>query len=101
MQERCQGLAEINTHEMDATSLTLNDELFDLIIEKGTLDAILTGKRCLDQAFNMISEVWRCLKVNGYFISVSHGDPANRRNYFDLPEYNWQIRIVKLAKPRV
>lgn len=55
---------------MDAMNMSFENESFDVVFDKGTLDAILCGNNSFDNARKMISGVFRILKPNGldYYI---------------------------------
>jgi ubiquinone/menaquinone biosynthesis C-methylase UbiE len=56
---------------MDCTDLEFVNESFDVVIDKGTLDALACGKDFL-MPCKMLTEVNRVLKVQGKFILVTH-----------------------------
>ncbi|CAD6184583.1 unnamed protein product [Caenorhabditis auriculariae] len=83
----------------DITSLsTLDDESFDVVLEKATLEAVLVGEQSpwdpSDEALktldNIFSSVCRVLKPGGKFISISFTQP-----HFRLPallrESRWAV----------
>ena len=45
---------------------------FDLVIDKGTLDAMLCGKDGLKSARRLMGEVCRVLRPHGSFVLISH-----------------------------
>jgi len=51
----------------DVRQLTYEDETFDVLVDKGTLDAILCGSDSLTNATGMLEECYRCLKRGGFF----------------------------------
>lgn len=57
----------------DARALTYDDQSFDLIVEKGTLDAMLSDKAVgSDHCRKIVAECGRVLKAPGYFVLISH-----------------------------
>ena len=58
------------------------DELFDIIVDKGTIDAILCGKDPHLNAAIMLSECQRILKTGGVYVAISFGLPPNREFHF-------------------
>lgn len=58
----------------DARELVYKSESFDVILEKGTLDAMLSDSDGLGQSNcqKIVSECGRVLKVGGYFVIISH-----------------------------
>lgn len=57
----------------DARDLPYNDKEFDVIIDKGTLDAMLSDKvQGAKNCVKIISEAARTLAIDGYILIVSH-----------------------------
>merc|ERR1719316_2221952 len=63
---------------MDASKMTFSDESFDAVFDKGTLDALYTGK--VDLVVPVVKEVFRVLRPGGIFVSVSFGQPKDRQD---------------------
>ncbi|KRZ26370.1 Histone acetyltransferase KAT2A, partial [Trichinella pseudospiralis] len=57
----------------DATKLEFADQSFSAVLDKGTLDAMMSSKsdKCLDSVNAMFAEVDRVLKTNGRYIVLS------------------------------
>ena len=68
--------------EMDATKMTFENNFFDCVIDKGTLDAIMCGNDSVPPA-NLIKEMYRVTKKGGHFCIITHGEPESRLNYFE------------------
>ena len=67
---------------MDATNMnTIKDQSFDCVIDKGTLDALISGKD-LTICEKMIRETMRILKEDGQFILITYGSPEGRKKLF-------------------
>ena len=75
---------------MDCTKMTYDDNYFDIVFDKGTLDALLCGDDTL--FFNAVKEVSRVLKNNGYFIVITYGKPEARLKKFKFCEANWEFK---------
>ena len=71
----------LNYIEMDATHMTFNSNDFDCVIDKGTLDAIMCGGDP-NPPFDLINEMYRVTKINGYCFFITHGNPNSRLDYF-------------------
>lgn len=58
----------------DARDLVYKNESFEVILEKGTLDAMLSDSDGLGQTNcrKIVSECGRVLKIGGYFVIISH-----------------------------
>lgn len=67
---------------MDATDMnSISDQTFDVIIDKGTLDALISGHN-IDICVKMLKESMRVLKKNGQFILITYGSPQGRKKFF-------------------
>jgi SAM-dependent methyltransferase len=57
----------------DARKMSFKDESFELILEKGTLDAMLSNKQeGVANCVNIVSECARVLSIGGYLVIISH-----------------------------
>jgi len=83
---------KIECLEMDATKMTFEDKKFDVIIDKGTLDALLCGKNN-DIVNSLVREMTRVLKLEGELFIISHGQPKARKELFkkaiDIEKYEF------------
>lgn len=69
----------INYLQMDATSMNFKDNTFDLIIEKGTLDAL----SCAESNYlckKLLKEMLRVCSINGNIALYSHSSPTEKIN---------------------
>ncbi|XP_037643673.1 EEF1A lysine methyltransferase 4 [Sebastes umbrosus] len=87
-------------HQMDMRELSFPDASFDVVLEKATLDAILVEEKTpwevsphtaglIHQA---LTEIRRCLKPGGRFVSVTFAYPFFRKRLYARTEYNWSIK---------
>jgi hypothetical protein len=61
-----------------------------------------TGPVLLSTWLTHFWAIGRVLKPGGTYIVVSYGQPDYRLNYFDKPEYNWNILpATSVPKPTV
>jgi SAM-dependent methyltransferase len=77
MSQRFRHLPGLTFIKMDLMAMTFVNSSFDFIVDKGTLDALYTGSRELVK--NAMPEIYRVLRPNGLFASMSFGSPENRR----------------------
>lgn len=66
---------------MDVTELTFNEQTFDVIFDKATLDSILCGEGANERAEKMLDNICRVLKNQGVYICISYGRPDMRMQY--------------------
>ena len=65
---------EMEWLEMDATDLKFPDRTFDCIIDKGTMDALVSGKD-LTPCETMLRELARVMKKDGQMLLITYGSP--------------------------
>ena len=70
---------------MDATDMRYKDGEFDVVIDKGTLDALVSGKNW-DICKAMLKECMRVTRENGQVIQITYGSPEGRRKVLE-PAY--------------
>ncbi|CAE7217585.1 EEF1AKNMT, partial [Symbiodinium pilosum] len=65
----------------DVTKMSLPDESVDVVVDKGTLDAVLIQTEPFLSAARMLKEVQRVLKEGGIYFLITHGrgDPDTWR----------------------
>nr|GLL28483.1 methyltransferase-like protein 13 [Ipomoea trifida] len=93
------GYKEIKVLEADMLDLPFEDQCFDIVIEKGTMDVLFVDSgdpwnphpATVDKVMAMLKEVHRVLKPDGIFISITFGQPHFRRRFFNDPEFTWSI----------
>uniref|UniRef100_UPI00398E57E4 EEF1A lysine methyltransferase 4 n=1 Tax=Pristiophorus japonicus TaxID=55135 RepID=UPI00398E57E4 len=85
---------------MDAKALEFENESFDVVLEKGTLDAMMVDEKnpwnvsqetaeIIDQVSKEISRV---LRKGGRFISITFAQPHFRKQLYAKREYRWSIK---------
>jgi EEF1A lysine methyltransferase 4 len=122
MAERTAGRDGLTWEVMSCTALTLGDSSVDAIIDKGTIDALLSGENSAYNAsivnfepfaeghlFNLFAsccsfsagsentgractEAARVLRPGGCFIVVSLGAPDKRLRFLESDSYKWKVR---------
>ncbi|XP_077998167.1 EEF1A lysine methyltransferase 4-like [Glandiceps talaboti] len=84
---------------MDIRELKYPQDSFDVVLEKGTIDALLVDEKdpwnisqetkdLVDQA---LIETSRVLKQNGKFISIAFGQPHFRKPLYAYVKYDWSL----------
>ncbi|XP_077215441.1 S-adenosyl-L-methionine-dependent methyltransferases superfamily protein isoform X1 [Tasmannia lanceolata] len=102
MQKRllAKGHKDIKVLEADMLDLPFEDECFDVIIEKGTMDVLFVDSgdpwnpnpATVKKVMAMLEGVHRVLKSDGTFISISFGQPHFRRPLFEAPKFTWSMK---------
>ena len=74
---------EIEWSVMDCRDLTYEDETFDILIDKSTLDCLMAGCTTAElDVCKMMKESQRVLKTNGLYVIISLDSPENREFVF-------------------
>lgn len=90
MQERnSETRPEMQWFEMDVRSLTFPDSSFDVAIDKGTMDAMMTSstdvwnppEQVVKDCVAEVSGVLRVLRTTGSFIYITFGQPHFRKRF--------------------
>lgn len=92
---------EMEWHEMDIRQLAFDSDTFDVAIDKGTMDAMMTAKGdvwdppkdVIQNCDREVDEVIRVLrKPGGTFLYLTFGQPHFRRRYLTRPRTTLDIR---------
>ncbi|KFO33209.1 EEF1A lysine methyltransferase 4 isoform X6 [Fukomys damarensis] len=100
MEARYAHVPRLRWETMDVRALGFPDGSFDVVLEKGTLDALLAGERdpwtvssegvyTVDQ---VLSEVSRVLVPGGRFVSMTSAAPHFRTRHYAQARYGWSLR---------
>ena len=102
MSERYKDKPTLQWQPMNVCALDFPDETFDVVVAKGTVDAVLCGEGSTANMAKLCSEISRVLKPKGIFIIVSYGVPDNRLNYIEKEDsYSWIVTVHTVPKPTV
>ncbi|KAI0258932.1 S-adenosyl-L-methionine-dependent methyltransferase [Gloeopeniophorella convolvens] len=94
---------EMEWHEMDIRDLKFEDGSFDVAVDKGTMDAMMTAKgdvwdppkQVIDDCTKEVDEVLRVLrKGSGAFLYLTFGQPHFRRRYLTRPDTTLEIQQI-------
>ncbi|CAF0712501.1 unnamed protein product [Brachionus calyciflorus] len=91
---------------MDINNLEFDNESFDCVIEKGTLDALLVDEkdpwnmseentRKMDAILEKVSKI---LKDGGVFLSITFAQPHFRKPMYAQGKYNWSIELFTIGE---
>ena len=78
MKERNKQRPKMTFCQMDVRDIKLESNSVDLAIDKSTIDALLCGEDSFTNVAKMIKEVQRVLKIGGYYMIISYGNPESR-----------------------
>ncbi|KAM8930338.1 eEF1A lysine and N-terminal methyltransferase isoform 2-T2 [Pelodytes ibericus] len=104
MSERNASKRPIMTFQlMDVTQMTCNDAHFQAVLDKGTLDAILTDTEegTLKTASMMLSEIGRVLQIGGRYLCVSLAQAhVLEKLVAHFSQGGWMIRVHQVLEGR-
>jgi ubiquinone/menaquinone biosynthesis C-methylase UbiE len=84
----------------DVRKLTYKKNLYNCIIDKGTLDCLFCAEDAYVSVQNMMLEVQRVLKDNGFFLCLSNACEELRMPYFQGRDLKWTVKeVTKIRKP--
>ena len=87
---------------MDVRNLQFADASFDVVIDKGLLDAMSCGDGSAENVARMLTEIHRVLTPTGLYFCVSHGKMIQRKKYLkNVKKYNWTIAKKAIPKPGI
>ena len=96
MAARNKARPEMSWLTMDALATSFEDEFFDVILDKSTLDAILCGDFSFYNAAKMMNEMQRVTKTDGFYVSISYGKPETRVYHFTRKHLDLDISCFVL-----
>jgi RAT1-interacting protein len=71
-------------------------EFFGCVVDKGTLDAMMSGTDAFVHVSDALAEYYRVLKPGGCLVLVSYGHPHSRMRYLD-DGLDWSIEIFTVT----
>ena len=93
---------EMQFMKMDLLDMKFDSERFQVVLDKGTLDAIFTtdDKKTIEVIEKMLEEISRVLRVGGRYICISLAQEhiLNKLLQF-FSKLNWFIRVQKVETP--
>ena len=86
----------LNYMVMDATNMHFEDNFFSCALDKGTIDAVMSGKMGLQTAKNILLEVYRVLSSKGVFVVVSSIPQLIYLGMLESAKCDWKIEYHEL-----
>ncbi|KAI8451338.1 hypothetical protein BY996DRAFT_7307719 [Phakopsora pachyrhizi] len=83
----------------------LKDQSFDIVIDKGTMDALMCSKgdvwdppvEVIENCKKEVDEVIRILSPRGKFLYITFGQPHFRKRHLQRPDV-WTIETVEIGE---
>ena len=95
MQKKYASYTGVEFFVMDTKQLIkFEDEIFTFVIDKACIDALFCGTDFIESTELAFEEIFRVLKFEGNFISISHATPLSRVPY--LRAIRWAIDVYKV-----
>ena len=93
MKEKYSNQKNLIWEQMDCANLTYEDEFFDVIFDKATIDALLCAENYKEITYSAILECSRTLKTNGLFVIMTCGlfHPNLTNSVFKGNKLNWEL----------
>jgi SAM-dependent methyltransferase len=91
LQETYKGESRLQWFEMNCAKLGFPDQSFDLVIDKGTIDAIMCGDDCDELVNDTMSEAFRVLTDGGHFVCITFGSPGERFPAMRAVRRKWRV----------
>jgi len=89
---------EMKWEVMDVRELKYPSEMFDLVVDKSTIDALLCGNFAYLNVAIMLKECQRVLKTGGYYMAISYGVPENRDFHLIREHLKLEVNTYKIEK---
>ena len=86
----------LNYMVMDATNMHFEDGFFSCALDKGTIDAVMSGKMGLQTAKKILLEVYRVLSSKGVFVVVSSIPQLIYLGMLESAKCDWKIEYHEL-----
>ncbi|XP_047982893.1 EEF1A lysine methyltransferase 4 [Salvia hispanica] len=100
MKKKYESVPQLKYMQMDVRDMSLfPDDMFESVIDKGTLDSLMCGTDAPLSASQMLGEVSRLLKPGGVYMLITYGDPNVRMPHINRPVYNWKIELYIIPRP--
>ena len=86
---------------MSCTKLEFDDNSFDCVVEKGTIDALYCSSNSQQMILETLNETERVLKPNSHFIVISFGEPKNRSLLVTKSQGQMKfIKYIEVTNPK-
>jgi hypothetical protein len=72
---------------MDVRKMDLQNEVFDIVLDKGTFDCMMCADTSQKHMKEYMSQIFRVLCEGGSYIMVSYGEPPSREKYLRLVRF--------------
>ena len=91
---------ELTYEKMDATSMDYDNDAFSVVIDKGTLDAMMPDEspEVVANVYKLFSEIERVLRLGGRYICISLLQPHILNHLVEwFVDHGWPLRILRCS----
>lgn len=100
MQKKYENVTQLKYETMDVLDMSpVDDDTFDSIIDKGTLDAIMCVVGGTYNVGLMMAEVSRVLKPGGVYMLITTGNPESRFALLNTKAFGWHVTLFIIPQP--
>ncbi|KAL5708288.1 hypothetical protein ACHQM5_019098 [Ranunculus cassubicifolius] len=100
MRRKYGHIPQLKYMQMDVRDMSsFQDDSFDSVIDKGTLDSLMCGTSAPLSATQMLGEVSRVLRPGGVYMLITYGDPKVRFPHLNREVYNWKVALYIIPRP--
>ena len=94
MKEKYKQESQLQWKQMDCRNLSFSKETFELVVDKGTIDALYCCHDCSHQINECISEIHKVLKHCGKYICISYGKEELRNHFLESCQRFFELQSV-------
>jgi len=101
MKDKNKGRPDLVFQKMDAMNMDYDNERYNVVLDKGTLDALFTddSSDVVKNISMMFSEIGRVLKLGGRYICVSLLQPHIVKHVTEwFTNLGWPIRVIRCTE---
>ena len=105
--KQCQQYREFIFSVQDVRSMNFTSGSFDVVIDKGTLDAILCGADSARNSTLMLNECRRVLNrtvdsplSSSVMLIITYGNPSTRLTYLEKSRLQWNVTVEQKGENR-
>ncbi|KAK3138868.1 hypothetical protein QOZ80_5AG0374490 [Eleusine coracana subsp. coracana] len=100
MKEKHTEIPQLKYMQMDVRDMSVfDDESFDCVLDKGTLDAMMCADDAPDGASKMLEEVARILRPCGIYLLITYGAPKERVPLLNKGRCSWNTTFYIMPTP--